>query len=404
MVGWSGRRKTWTILLFVAPTLIGITVFSIYPLILNTFISFTDRGKFHPNPDCTSGIWRIVEPTCWLGKEARGLATPFSFLDPASKNYTDLLGGLFSREALLSLVFIVVALLPILIAWQVNRRLDKQLTRPVSSGPIWLAGLAGTLLLGWLINVPDQFNVIQNSGDFIMVNARTILYVAICMPLLFVIGLTMALILNNQFLRGVTFFRVALIVPWAASTVAIMMTLVWQFFFRQQGTINQILGAILPSFQGPAYLNKSVWAWFAVVLVQVWYTYPFFMVTILGGLQSIPLDLYEAADVDGASFWKQLTNITLPLLRPVVLPIIVLSSLTTYKIDAIIWALTQGGPTAGAGKPGATEFVMVHAYKQIFQTQAFGRMGAFAVILFIALFAATLYSLRITRITEGAYE
>jgi arabinogalactan oligomer / maltooligosaccharide transport system permease protein len=88
----------------------------------------------------------------------------------------------------------------------------------------------------------------------------------------------------------------------------------------------------------------------------------------------------------------------------VALPIIVLSSLTTYKIDAIVWALTRGGPTAGAGKPGATEFVMVHAYKQIFQTQAFGRMGAFAVILFIFLFAATLYSLRMTRITKGAYE
>jgi len=224
------------------------------------------------------------------------------------------------------------------------------------------------------------------------------------MPILFVLGLTMALILNNKFLRGVTFFRVALIIPWAASTVAIMMTLIWQFFFREQGTINQILKALFGDVQGPAYLNKTGWAWFIVVLVQVWYTYPFFMVTLLGGLQGISLDLYEAADVDGASWWKQLINITLPLLRPVALPIIVLSSLTTYKIDAIIWALTKGGPTAGAGKPGATEFVMVHAYKQIFQTKAYGRMGAFAVILFIFLFAATLYSLRITRITKGAYE
>ncbi len=404
MVGWSGRRKTLTILLFVAPTLLGIAVFSLYPLVLNIFISLTDRGKFHPNPDCTDPLWRIVEPTCWLGKASQGLATPFSFRDPIWKNYTDLLGGLFSKEALLALLFIFIALLPLLVAWQVNRQLDKRITRPISSGAVWLIGLIGTLLLGWLINVPDQYQILLDSGDFIMVNARTVLYVLICMPLLFVIGLTMALILNNQFLRGVTFFRVALIVPWAASTVAIMMTLVWQFFFREQGTINQLLRAILTNFKGPAYLTKTGWAWFVVVLVQVWYTYPFFMVTLLGGLQGIPVELYEAAEVDGANWWKQLMNITLPLLRPVALPVIVLSSLTTYKIDAIIWALTQGGPTAGAGKPGATEFVMVHAYKQIFQTQAFGRMGAFAVILFVALFAATLYSLRITRITKGAYE
>jgi arabinogalactan oligomer/maltooligosaccharide transport system permease protein len=181
-----------------------------------------------------------------------------------------------------------------------------------------------------------------------------------------------------------------------------MMSLIWQFFFRQQGTINQLLALI--NIEGPTYLNEDVWAFAIVVLVNLWYTYPFFMVVILGGLQSITPDLYEAADVDGASWWQQLMNITLPLLRPAVLPAIVLSTLTTYKVDAVVWGLTKGGPVKGAGVPGATEFVMVHAYKQIFQTGAFGRMGAFAVILFVALFAATLYSLRVTQITRGAYE
>jgi arabinogalactan oligomer/maltooligosaccharide transport system permease protein len=404
MVGWSGRRKTLTILAFIAPTLLGIAIFSLYPLILNVFISLTDRGKFHPNPDCSNTLWDIVEPTCWLGEPPKGLAEPFSFRDPIYENYTNLLGGLFARESLLALLFIFIALLPIFVAWYLNRRFSRQLTPPVSPGLVWLAGLVGTVLLGWLINVPDQYALIMDSGDFIMVNARTVLYVAICIPLFFTLGLIMALILNNQFLRAKPFFRVMLIVPWAASNVAIMMTLVWQFFFRQQGTINQILGTLLTNYEGPAFLNRTLWAWVAVVLVNLWYTYPFFMVTLLGGLQSIPVELYEAAEVDGATWWKQLINITLPLLRPVALPIIVLSSLTTYKVDAIIWSLTRGGPTAGAGKPGATEFVMVHAYKQIFETQAFGRMGAFAVILFIGLFAATLYSLRITRITEGAYE
>lgn len=404
MVGWSGRRLTLTVLAFVAPTLLGIAVFSIYPLLLNVFVSFTDRGRFHPNPDCTKAVWAVMDPACWRGTATQGLASPYEFLKPFTKNYTELLGGLFTKDALLALLFIGIALLPLILAWRVNRYLDRKISRPVSSGLVWLFGLISTLALGFLVNVPDQYKIILDSGDFIMVNARTILYVLICMPILFIMGLGMAIILNNKFLRGITFFRVVLIVPWAASTVAIMMTLVWQFFFREKGTINMLLSAIFNNFQGPAYLNNTGWAWFIVVLVQVWYTYPFFMITLLGGLQGIPLDLYEAAEVDGASWWKQLLNITLPLLRPVALPVIVLSSLTTYKIDAIIWALTRGGPTAGAAKPGATEFVMVHAYKQIFQTQAYGRMGAFAVILFIFLFAATLYSLRITRITKGAYE
>ncbi|HDQ70979.1 MAG TPA: sugar ABC transporter permease [Chloroflexi bacterium] len=404
MVGWHGRRKVLTILAFIAPTLIGVTVFSLYPLFLNIFISLTNRGRFYPHPDCSKTLWKVIEPNCWLGEPPMGLADPFSLRDPIYANYTSLLGGLFTKEALLALFFIFVALSPILIAWRLNRHYARQLTPPISSGLIWLAGVIGVLSLGWLINLPDQYQLLLDSGDFIMVNARTILYVLVCMPLFFTLGLVMALILNNQFLRARTFFRVILIVPWAASTVAIMMTLIWQFFFRQQGTINQILSVFLTDYKGPAFLNRSIWAWVAVVLVNLWYTYPFFMVTLLGGLQSIPVELYEAAEVDGASWWQQLTNITLPLLRPVAMPIIVLSSLTTYKVDAIVWALTRGGPTAGAGKPGATEFVMIHAYKQIFQTQAFGRMGAFAVILFVGLFAATLYSLRITRITEGVYE
>jgi arabinogalactan oligomer/maltooligosaccharide transport system permease protein len=404
MVGWSGRRKTLTILLFIAPTLLGILVFSIYPLLLNVFVSLTDRGKFHPNPDCSDGLWRIVEPTCWLESAPRGLAEPFGFRDPIVQNYSDLLGGFFTGEALLALLRLVILVLPLLAAEYINRRLDRQLTRAIPSGAVWLGGLVGVLLLGWLLEAPAAYGTLLESGDFIMVNVRTILYVIVVMPLIFVTGLAMALILNNQYLRGQPVFRVILIVPWAASNVAIMMTLVWQFFFRQNGTINQLVSALFQNFEGPAYLNDGAWAFAIVVLIQLWYTYPFFMVTLLGGLQSVPNELYEAAEVDGASWWKQLTNITLPLLRPVAMPVIVLSSLTTYKIDAVVWAATRGGPIAGAGKPGATEFVMVHAYKQIFQTQAFGRMGAFAVILFVALFVATLYSLRITQITKGAYE
>jgi arabinogalactan oligomer/maltooligosaccharide transport system permease protein len=402
MIGWSGRRKTLTILAFVLPTILGIVVFSVYPFVFNIFISLTDRGKFHPNPDCSNSLWRIVEPTCWLSQEQRGIAEPFGIREPWYNNYVDLIGGLFQAPGPGSLLRILIAAIPLVGAWLLNRRLGKGLTRPVPAWMVWLGGGALAVLLGWLVGVPEAYQALLDSGDFIMVNIRTILYVLFCMPLFFITGLAMAIILNNQSLRGVTFFRVVLIVPWAASTVAIMMSLVWQFFFRGQGTINQILNIV--NIQGPTYLNEDAWAFFIVVLVNLWYTYPFFMVTILGGLQSIPLELYEAAEVDGASWWRQLMNITLPLLRPTVLPIIVLSTLTTYKVDAVVWGITKGGPVKGAGIPGATEFVMVHAYKQIFQTQAFGRMGAFAVILFVALFAATLYSLRITRITEGAFE
>jgi arabinogalactan oligomer/maltooligosaccharide transport system permease protein len=95
--------------------------------------------------------------------------------------------------------------------------------------------------------------------------------------------------------------------------------------------------------------------------------------------------------------------ITLPLIRPAVLPAVVLSSITTFQMFNTVWLVTRGGPSSGAGVPGYTEYVMLYAYR-LFQAQSAGIMGAFAVIVFLMLFVATLFSLRYTRITKGAYE
>jgi arabinogalactan oligomer/maltooligosaccharide transport system permease protein len=287
-----------------------------------------------------------------------------------------------------------------MIAAQVNRRFQKQFDRLISPGMATFMAIVLGLILFYLLKIPQALDTIMKSGDFFVVTFRTILYVMCCIPLFFIVGLVLALLLNVPDLPGRTFFRVALIVPWAASTVAIMMSLVWKFFFQEKGTINQVLGTM--GIPGQVWLNNPTIAFLVIVLANVWYSYPFFMVTILGALQSIPAEVYEAAEVDGATYLQKLFNITLPLLRVAVIPVIVLSSITTFQMFGTVWAITAGGPSRGAGTPGATELVMVYAYKQVFQTQAYGRMGAFALIMFVLLFGATLYSLRISRITQGA--
>jgi arabinogalactan oligomer/maltooligosaccharide transport system permease protein len=259
------------------------------------------------------------------------------------------------------------------------------------------------VLIAVLLNAQANWDTLMASGDFIVVVMRTLLFVIIRVPLSFVLGLTLALILNSNFLPGRTFFRVLLFIPWAASSLAILMALVWQFFFREQGTLNQVLNALF-NIKGPGWLTNPTTAFAAIVAADTWFSYPFFMIVILGALQSVPADTYEAASIDGANWWKQLTSITLPLIRPVILPAIVLTSITAFQMFGTGWAMTAGGPVKGAGQPGATEFVMIYAFKQIFQTQNYGRATAFAVILFIFLFGATLYSLRLTRITKGALE
>jgi arabinogalactan oligomer / maltooligosaccharide transport system permease protein len=406
MVGWSGRRTTITVFLFLLPTLVGVLLFSLFPIILNTYVSFTNRNINHPNPDCSYFFTGLLDPNCWpnfRGRAPVGLATPYHPQDPILANYDVIVGQLFNGSSLLALLRLALCFVPLFVAGAVDKRLDQAMSRSVPGILVWLGGIVGVVVVALLVGIGGAIDVLMTTGDFIIVVFRTILFVLLRVPLSLLVGFVLALILNSPNLKGKTFFRVALFVPWAASSTAILMALIWQFFFQEQGTVNQIL-KLLGFIQTPTiFLNNPTYAFGVIVLVDVWFSYGFFMVSILGALQSIPTEVYEAADVDGANWWTQLTTITIPLLRTAVLPAIVLTSISAFQMFGTAYAITQGGPLTSAAKPGATEFVMVYAYKQIYNIGNYGTATAFAVIIFIFLFAATLYSLRMTRITKSIY-
>lgn len=405
MVSWSGRRKALTIVAFIAPTLIGILLFNIYPILFNVYISFTNRNQYHPNPNCEDTLSGIFEPSCWpMFKESSGVSQPYRLQDPAYQNYADLIGQLFTGSGMMAIGKFILVFIPLILANQLNKYYDKQITRPVSSLLVWMGGLAFAVLIAWMVDAVGAMDELQESSAFFVVVFRTVLFVVLTVPINYVFGLILALVLNSNFIKGRTFFRAVMVIPWAASTMFIIMSLVWQFFFREQGTINQILKTF--NLETVSFLQNPTWALAIIILVNLWFSFPFCFNIILGALQSIPADQYEAADVDGATYWQQLMNITLPLIRPAIVPAIVLSAIGGggFQMFGTVWAITAGGPTRGAGVPGATELVMVYAYKQVFQFNAYAKAGAFAVIIFIFLFLATLYSMRITRITKGAYE
>jgi arabinogalactan oligomer/maltooligosaccharide transport system permease protein len=239
-------------------------------------------------------------------------------------------------------------------------------------------------------------------ADFYLVVLRTFLFTVVCVALFLVVGLALALILNNPAVRFKALWRTLLIVPWAVPTY--VTALVWKFFYNQEfGTINNSLRLL--GFDGNIqWLNDPILAFIAVVVVNLWMSYPFFMFIILGALQSIPADIYEAAEVDGSGRWRTLTRITLPLLRPAIMPAIVLSAITTFQIFNTVWLITEGGPVTAVGQPGATEFVMIYVYKQAFRLNLVALSSAFGMLIFIMLFVLVLLNLRITRITRSAYE
>src|ERR1700682_333163 len=230
-------------------------------------------------------------------------------------------------------------------------------------------------------------------ADFFIVLLRTVAFVAICIPLFLALGMLTALALNHPAIRFKAFWRVALIVPWAVPSYT--PALIWKFFSNGQcGTLTQLYRLIAGPNAGLPWLTDPNWAFGSIVLANLWMSYPFFMVVILGALQSIPSELYEAAAVDGATAWRKFWRITLPLLRPAILPATVLSAILTFNTLNTAFLITQGGPFTSAIKPGATEFVMVYAFREAFQLFNFGYIAAFAVVIFMMLFGATLGSLR----------
>lgn len=275
---------------------------------------------------------------------------------------------------------------------------DRNGPRRFAEGKYTINGIGNTNSLF------DNFTRILGEPDFYLVVGRTLIYTVFCVALFFAVGLMFAIILNHKAIQFKGMWRTLMILPWAVPTF--VTALIWKFLFHAQfGPINQTLALI--GIQGPQWLNNGFTAFAAIIIVNLWMSFPYFMLVLLGGLQSVPNDVYEASAMDGAGFWRQLFTITLPLLRPVAVPAIILSAIQTFGSlhFGTIRLLTDGGPILRANQPGATELLLVWAYHQGFNSaKLYGVVGALAVIIFVIMLVATLAASRITNATKAAYE
>ena len=253
-----------------------------------------------------------------------------------------------------------------------------------------------------------QYVTQQIGGDFLRVLLSTSLYVVACVVLYAALGLVTAMALNHPRVRGKGFWGNALILPWTVPTV--VTALIWKFFYNYNfGPINQIIRLVAHnSSAGILWLDQPVPAFVAVVIVNIWMSYPFFMIVSLGALQSIPRELLEAAQVDGASVWQRFRYVMLPLLRPALLPATILSAITTFQMFNTVYLITSGGPfTSGnINNPGATEFLMVYMFDRVQNGGNlfvhYGHVAAIAVLVFIVLLVLTIGSLRLTNLAKEA--
>jgi multiple sugar transport system permease protein len=210
----------------------------------------------------------------------------------------------------------------------------------------------------------------------------TFIFVPLTVVFSLFLGLGLALILNEEF-KGRGIIRSILILPLVLTPVVIGFN--WRFMYSETvGVIPYLLKLI--GIQVKSILGEPIPALLAVLIVDVWQWTPFMLLILLSGLQMIPKDPYEAAEIDGATSWQKFRHITLPLLKPAVLVALVMRTMDAIRTFDTIWVITGGGPGS------ATELLTILGYRVTFEWFRIGAGSAFAiVILFISVAIANLY-------------
>lgn len=212
-------------------------------------------------------------------------------------------------------------------------------------------------------------------------------------PLRVVLSLLLAIVLNQR-IQGITFYRTVYFLPVVSSLVAA--ALIWQWIFNGNfGLLNSFIW-VMGDWLGirlnpPDWLNSTMWAMPAVMVLNLWKNVGFTMVIYLAGLQAIPQELYEAAEVDGAGTWAKFRHITIPMVSPTTFFVLVMSLIWAFQVFEEPYIMTKGGPAF------ATTTVVYYVYLNAFRWFRMGKAAAVAWVLFAIIFVFTLIQVRYQR-------
>ncbi len=260
----------------------------------------------------------------------------------------------------------------------------------------WIGPMLGTVwvsLLDWsLIGEPsfiglDNYQELAQDKDFHLALLHTLGFLGGYLPLVLSLGLGVALLLDAK-LPAMTLYRAVFFLPVISSWVAI--SLLWKWLLNPaDGLVNQLLG--LAGIAGPGWWTDPGWAMPAVVVASVWKDVGYVGVILLAGLQAIPRDVVEAAQLDGASRWRKLRSITIPLLSPSLFFVTVLSLINGFQVFDQVWVMTGGGPG------GASTVVVEQIVKYALSYGRIGYASAMSIVLFAVIMAVTVLQLRLQR-------
>lgn len=207
---------------------------------------------------------------------------------------------------------------------------------------------------------------------------NSVVYLLGVVPVLTFLPLGLAILVNRQ-LRGIHWLRVAYYSPVVVSMV--VAGIAWRWLYAENGLFNQVLQATGLSEQGVPWLTEPNLALWSVMLVTIWKGMGYYMVIYLAGLQGIPQDLYEAAAIDGSDGWRRHWDITLPLMRPYLWLVAIISAISATKVFEEVYIMTQGGPR------NSSKTVVYYIYEQAFEKLEISYACAIGLILFLVIMA-----------------
>ncbi|EYE88361.1 hypothetical protein Q428_08155 [Fervidicella metallireducens AeB] len=225
-------------------------------------------------------------------------------------------------------------------------------------------------------------------AEFFVVLLRTFIWTIVNVFAHVTLGLIIALALNRQNLKFKGIYRTLIILPWAVPQF--VTALVWKMMYHEQfGFFNQFLGLL--GIEPIHWLSNGKIAFIAVIIVNIWLGFPFMTMVATGALQSISREYYEAADIDGATAMQKLRYITLPLLKPAMLPATILGTIWTFTNFNVIYMVTGGGPSK------ATEIVSTYQFNVLTRQNAYSMAATYSVIVSIILIIITLINMKVTK-------
>ncbi|NJO47672.1 MAG: sugar ABC transporter permease [Oscillatoriales cyanobacterium RM1_1_9] len=239
----------------------------------------------------------------------------------------------------------------------------------------------------------ENFQKLWRDETFWKTLGNTLIYLIVVVPILVFLPWILAILVNRK-LRGIHWFRTAYYVPVVISMV--VAGIAWKWLYSETGLLNQslkfFLSGVFPeySFTIP-WLTSPDLALFSVMAVTIWKGLGYYMVIYLAGLQTIPQELYEAASLDGSVGWRKHWDITLPLMKPYLILVAVISAISATKVFEEVYIMTQGGPL------NSSKTIVYYVYEKAFQGLEIGYACTIGLILFLLILLLSILRLTLTQ-------